>query len=217
MQKMNRAVLRTDPGQIPGQYRAPNWRAGLPVLAGKKVQLRELRASDAEPLFSRLRGEEVAFISPPPTTVEGFERFIAWTIRERSAGKQACFAITMAGEDAAVGVIQVRETEPGFCTGEWGFAVSSLFWGSGVFEESAELILEFVFDVLGVHRLESRVAVQNGRGHGAVRKIGAVQEGILRRSLRRDGQSSDQVLYAIVEDDWRASRAPYSPLNARVN
>ena len=57
-----------------------------------------------------------------------------------------------------------------------------------------------------MHRLEARAAVQNGRGNGALRKIGAVQEGVLRKSFLRNGRYLDQVLYSIVEDDWRAAR-----------
>ena len=52
------------------------------------------------------------------------------------------------------------------------------------------LVLTFAFDVVGVHRLEARAAVQNGRGNGALRKIGAVQEGILRKSFLRAWQSA---------------------------
>jgi RimJ/RimL family protein N-acetyltransferase len=48
--------------------------------------------------------------------------------------------------------------------------------------------------------------VQNGRGNGALRKVGAVQEGVLRRSFLRNGQYHDQVLYSILAEDWRASR-----------
>ena len=40
----------------------------------------------------------------------------------------------------------------------------------------------------------------------ALRKVGAVQEGVLRKSLVRDGQYLDEALYAIVADEWRASR-----------
>jgi len=55
-----------------------DWRSGLPVLSGKRATLRELRMSDAASLCAMLTSAEVArFISPPPTTVEGFERFIA--------------------------------------------------------------------------------------------------------------------------------------------
>ena len=184
-----------------------DWRSGLPVLSGKQVTLREMRASDAVSLFAMLTTEEVSrFISPPPTTVEGFERFIAWTHRQRTAGVYACFAVTLQGFDTAIGIFQVHESEPGFGTAEWGFAIGSPFWGTGVFQEGAELVLEFAFDTLNVHRLEARAAVLNGRGNGALLKVGAVQEGVLRKSFHRNGRYLDQVLYAIIEDDYRASR-----------
>ena len=184
-----------------------DWRHQLPTLAGQQVVLRELRTSYAASLFAMLTTEEVArFISPPPTTVEGFERFIAWTLRQRTAGTYACFAVTLRGYDTAIGIFQVRELEPGFSTAEWGFAVGSPFWGTGVFQEGAELVLEFIFETLGTHRLEARAAIKNGRGTGALRKVGAVQEGILRKSFLRDGRYLDQALYAILEDDYRTSR-----------
>lgn len=189
-----------------------DWRDRLPTLCGQQVTLRELRTSDAAPLFSMLTTEEVSrFISPPPSTVDGFERFIAWTLRQRAAGSYACFAVTLKGFDTAIGIFQVRETEPGFGTAEWGFALGSAFWGTGVFQEGAELVLEFAFDTLNVHRLEARAAVQNGRGNGALHKLGAVQEGILRKSFLKNGVYLDQVLYAIVQDDWQLGREASRP------
>ena len=192
-----------------------DWQKGLPVLGGTHVTLRELRASDAPSLFALLTTEEVTrFISPPPTTVEGFEKFIAWTIRQRTAGTYACFAVTLKGSDTAIGIFQMREMEPGFGTGEWGFAIGSPFWGTGVFQEAAELVLAFAFETVGVHRLEARSAVQNGRGNGALRKLGAVQEGLLRKSFLRNGEYLDQVLYGIVDEDWRYSREMARPIHA---
>jgi ribosomal-protein-alanine N-acetyltransferase len=143
-----------------------------------------------------LATEEVSrFISPPPTTVEGFERFIAWTHRERAAGNYICFAVVPEGTDTAVGLFQVRQLEPGFGTGEWGFAIGSPFWGTGIFLEGARLVVDFAFEVIGVHRLEARAAVQNGRGNGALRKLGAVQEGVLWKFFLRNGEYLDQVLW----------------------
>jgi ribosomal-protein-alanine N-acetyltransferase len=189
-----------------------DWRESLPVLSSQKVVLRDLRPSDAMSLFALLTTEEVArFISPPPTSVEGFERFIAWAHRQRTAGAYACFAVTLHGQDTAIGIFQLRELEPGFGTAEWGFAIGSAFWGCGAFTQGAELLMEFAFDTVGVHRLEARAAVKNGRGNGALQKIGAVQEGVLRKSFLRNGQYLDQVLYAIVDDDWRATRRPSTP------
>src|SRR5581483_8176734 len=92
--------------QVPtaGQVISTDWQQRLPVLTGQQVVLRELRTSDAMSLLAMLSTEEVSrFISPPPTTVEGFERFIAWTDRMRTAGTYACFAVTIQGYDTAIG------------------------------------------------------------------------------------------------------------------
>jgi ribosomal-protein-alanine N-acetyltransferase len=151
------------------------------------------------------------FISPPPTTIDGFERFIEWTHRQREAGHYACFAVVPHGMTTAIGLFQIRSLEPGFATAEWGFAIGSAFWGSGAFMEGAKLVVDFAFDTIGVHRLEARAAVQNGRGNGALRKIGAVQEGTLRRSFLREGQYLDQALWSILDTDWRKAKAVWGP------
>ncbi len=180
-----------------------DWRTGLPCLTGGLVTLRELRASDAPALFSALSSEQVSkFISPPPATVDGFGRFIDWAIRQRQAGQYVCFAIVPHGSDTAIGIFQVRSLEPAFGTAEWGFALASEFWGTGIFVDGAKLIVDFAFEVLGVHRLEARAALKNGRGNGALRKLGAVQEGVLRRSFLRNGEYLDQALWTILQDEW---------------
>jgi RimJ/RimL family protein N-acetyltransferase len=185
-----------------------DWRRGLPLLRGKRVTLRELRASDAASLFAMLTTEEVSrFISPPPSTVEGFERFIGWTMRQRTIGTYVCFAVTLDGSDTAIGIFQLRQLEPGFGNAEWGFAIGSPYWGSGAFVEGAELMVKFAFETVGVHRLEARAAVRNGRGNGALRKIGAVQEGVLRKSFLKDGEYLDQLMWTILDEDWAAMRA----------
>jgi RimJ/RimL family protein N-acetyltransferase len=195
-----------------------DWRQGLPTLRGRQVVLRELRASDAASLFALLTTEEVSrFISPPPTTVGGFERFIEWALRQRAAGTYACFAVTVAGFDTAVGIFQIRSTEPSFGTAEWGFAIGSDFWGTGVFQDGAALVLDFAFDSIGVHRLEARAAIRNGRGNRALQKLGAVQECRLRRSFQKHGEYMDQMLYAMLDTDWRGTRAPIGGSPVRVH
>jgi [ribosomal protein S5]-alanine N-acetyltransferase len=191
---------------------ATDWRTGLPVLRAGAATLRQLHASDAPSLFAMLASEEVnRFISPPPTTVAGFERFIAWTLSEQAAGRYVCFGIVPDGCDAAAGIIQVRQLEPSFGTAEWGFALGSSFWGTGIFQAAASAVMGFVFETVGVHRLEARAAVANGRGNAALRKLGAVPEGVLRRSFLRNGQYLDQVLWGIVAPEWAQLRLATGP------
>jgi ribosomal-protein-alanine N-acetyltransferase len=183
-----------------------DWREALPVLTSPGFTLRELELRDAPSLLAMLTTEEVTrFISPPPTTVEGFERFITWTRQQRAAGQYICFAVVPAGMTTAIGLFQVRALSPDFSTAEWGFALGSAFWGTGLFVEGAKLVIEFAFDTVGIHRLEARASVENGRGNGALRKLGAVQEGLLRRAFLRNGRYHDQVLWSLIDADWEAA------------
>ncbi len=189
------------PAVTPGA--TPDWRAGLPVLRSLGFTLRELHASDAPRLAETLTTAEVSrFISPPPTSVAGFERFIAWTHRERAAGRYACFAVVPDGETTAVGLFQVRLLEGRAGVAEWGFILGQAYWGTGLFLAGAERVVDFAFATMGVHRLEARAAVAKCRGQGALAKVGAVREAVLRQSFERHGLRHDQVLWSLLKEDW---------------
>jgi [ribosomal protein S5]-alanine N-acetyltransferase len=190
-----------------------DWKHQLPVLVGDRVQLRELRLSDAPSLLAMVTTPEVSrFISPPPVTIAGFERFIQWTQDERAAGRYICFAVVPAGMTTAVGLFQLRALEPTFTTAEWGFALGAPFWGTGVFMDAARLTVEFALETVGVHRLEARAAAANGRGNGALAKIGAVKEAVLRQSFLRNGEYIDQAIWSIVREDWRQAKAVWGSI-----
>jgi [ribosomal protein S5]-alanine N-acetyltransferase len=188
-----------------------DWRQALPVLTGQIVTLREPRLSDAAALWSMVSNEEVSrFMSAPPSSSAAFERFIAWTHRERAAGNFICFAVVPHGTEQPVGIFQIRRLDTDFQTAEWGFAIGSGFWHKGVYGDAASLVLEFAFNVIGARRLEARAAVANTRGNGALRKVGATREGVLHGSLEKDGQYFDQGLWTILDRDWRRTRVVHS-------
>lgn len=187
-----------------------DWSLRLPVLAAGEVTLRELTNEDAPALCALLTTEEVSrFITPPPTTIAGFEKFIAWTHRRRAEGQFVCFGVVPKGMTTAVGIFQVRSLDADFSVAEWGFALGSPFWGTGMFAAGAQAVMDFAFDVVGVHRLEARASVENGRGNGALLKLGAVPETILRDAFVKDGRHHDQVLWSIAAGD-RTDAAPAS-------
>lgn len=190
--------------------RRADWRCGLPVLTGQLSSLRELQVADAPTLLPLLAAPEVArFISPPPQSLEQFTWFIETSRRERASGRYAAFALVPHGHEGAVGIVQLRQIERGFVTGEWGFAMGSRWWGSGLFVDASRLLLQFAFDTVGVHRLEARAAEPNARCQAALQKLGAVREGVLRKSLTTaDGTRVDQVLWSLLDDDWRQLTAP---------
>jgi RimJ/RimL family protein N-acetyltransferase len=179
------------------------WRSAVPVLAGDRVTLREIAHGDASPLLDMLATKDVSrFMSPMPPTLDSFDRFVRWIHQQRSAGQCVAFVVVPSGFSSPVGVFQMRSLESGFQTAEWGFALGSPFWGTGLFASAAQLVLNFAFTTVGVRRLEARACAENRRGNGALRKIGATPEGVLRRSFIWDGKYHDQVLWSILNSDW---------------
>ena len=104
--------------------------------------------------------------------------------------------------DAAVGLFQIHLQDPEAETAEWGFVLGAPYWGTGLFLDGARLVVRFAFEAMGLQRLEARACVANGRGSGALRKVGAVRERVLRGSFERAGQYLDQALWTILREDW---------------
>jgi ribosomal-protein-alanine N-acetyltransferase len=190
-----------------------DWRLQVPVLHAPGFDLREVEPGDAASLLAMLTTPEVTrFITPPPRTLEGFERFIGWARAQRAAGTFVCFAVVPQSCNEAVGVFQLKSLAPGFGVAELGFAIGSEFWGSGIFGRGARLALDYAFDVIGVGRVEARSVVENDRGNRALRKLGAIEEGLLRQSFLHQGQYVDQLLWSILPEDWFSAKTVWAPV-----
>jgi ribosomal-protein-alanine N-acetyltransferase len=180
-----------------------NWRAELPTLTARLVTLREPVAQDLGPLVDLLSLQDATrFGIDGPISDIAVQQLIERVARDRAAGLAFTYAITLSTSRTLVGLLQVRQLDPGFEAAEWECTIAPSSRGSGIFEEAARLVGSFAFSSVGTHRIESRVFLQNGRANGALRKLGAVQEGILRRSVRRGDTYLDQVLWSMLKEDW---------------
>ena len=77
--------------------------------------------------------------------------------------------------------------------------------------------MAFAFDEVGVNRLEARAMAANERGNGALRKVGARKEAVLRQSMAKGGRLHDEHLWAIVETDWRQANGLWQPADDRMH
>jgi RimJ/RimL family protein N-acetyltransferase len=182
---------------------APLWRNELPSLTGRIVTLREPVTQDLGPLVDLLSiGDATRFGLDEPVTDVGVQELIDRFARERADGLAFTYVITLATARTIVGLVQVRQMDPSFEAAEWECTIAPSSRGSGIFLEAVRLVGSFAFGSIGTRRLEARVLLQNGRANGALRKLGAVQEGILRQSVRRAGEYFDQVLWSLLKEDW---------------
>jgi ribosomal-protein-alanine N-acetyltransferase len=180
-----------------------DWRRELPRLSTRLVVLREPRLDDLGPLIDLLSlGDASRFGIDEPAIEDGVQMLLERVPGDRVSGAAFCYAVTLVSTQAIVGLVQVRRLDPTFEAAEWEMTLAPSARGTGVFVDAARLVGSFAFDSVGTHRLESRVTVQNGRANGALRKLGAVQEGVLRRAVRRGDEYVDQVLWSVLKEDW---------------
>ena len=156
-----RVAPATDSRRADRECDQTDWRQELPVLDGKQLTLRELRLERRARRCSRCcpaRRSRVSFRRRRPR-VDGVERFIAWTPASAPPARYVCFGSSPHGMTEPLASSRCgRPTR--FRTAEWGFALGSAYWGRRPLLEAAQLVLDFAFEVIGVHRLEARAAVQ---------------------------------------------------------
>ena len=180
-----------------------DWRSELPMLTARLVTLREPTAADLRPLIDlRSTADSSSFGIDESSPELAMQLLIDRASRDRAAGTAFTYVITISSTRAVVGLVQTRQIDLSWESAEWECTIAPSWRGTGIFLETARLVGSFAFGTIGVHRLESRVALQNGRANGALRKIGAVQEGVLRQSVRRGGEYVDQVLWSLLKEDW---------------
>lgn len=75
---------------------------------------------------------------------------------------------------------------------------------SGINKATKILLLNFGFETLGLNRIELKTSSLNIKSQGAMLKIGAVKEGILRRhSINEDGIVRDTVYFSFIKEEWQ--------------
>ena len=76
------------------------------------------------------------------------------------------------------------------------------FRGTGFNGRIKDMMLRRAFSA-GIRRVEFRVDQRNGRSQAAMKKLGAVREGVLRADrMTWTGHVRDTVLFAILRDEW---------------
>jgi RimJ/RimL family protein N-acetyltransferase len=91
--------------------------------------------------------------------------------------------------------------------GEIGFIFNRKHHGHGFARESAEALLDLCFDGLALHRVYGRTHAGNIASAALMRRLGMRQEAHLRHHETFKGAWADELLFAILEDDWAQRRS----------
>ena len=135
---------------------------------------------------------------------EQFEKYIGCALDERFTGGQRSFVIHIAKTDQIIGMSRYYKLEPSQKRVSIGYTwYIPEVWGQVYNKECKLLLLQYAFENLGFQRVEFEVAHQNIRSQKAVKKIGGIKEGVLRKhGLHADGTVRDTFVFSIIDVEW---------------
>lgn len=180
-------------------------RVDLP-LETERLLLRPHRMADLDDL--------AAFHGDPEVV-----RFVPWPVRDRAAteetlrvkltqtelvahGQWLVLAVELRSTGTVVGEVLLKWASDR--QGEIGFALARPHQGRGYAAEAAAAMLRLGFDDLGFHRITAVVIEGNESSARLLGRLGFRQEARLVDGVHFKGAWATQLVFGMLEDEWRA-------------
>lgn len=109
------------------------------------------------------------------------------------------FAIAV-GSEAVGGIGFTVQPDVGHRSAEIGYWLGEEFWGRGIATDALKAVTDYAFANFDICRLFAHVFEWNGASARVLEKAGYAFEGRLRKSVTKNGQTIDQLMYAIIRD-----------------
>lgn len=166
-------------------------------LSEGNLTLRALTEADVPALCALAAdcAEELRLMGSPPTSPEYYQAGL-------DAANQMPFVILVDGQYAgSTRYGDIRPADSGLEIG-WTW-IHPRHMRTGVNRRMKMLLLAHAFEQMHMQRVQLKTDILNVRSQGAIAKLGAVREGVLRSHMRRpDGTMRDTVMFSITAGEW---------------
>jgi ribosomal-protein-alanine N-acetyltransferase len=194
---VRRRILRRGPETAVAAIPPP-----LAMRPGSRVVLRDLVAADRD-AFLRMVHESRDLHRPwtyPPERADQFDDLVARTGREDFV----CLAACLAEDGDLVGIFTISQIVRGYFQSAYlGYYAGARHAGKGLMREAMELVLDYAFGPLALHRVEANIQPGNAPSIALARGAGFRLEGFSPRYLLIGGRWRDHERYAITADERR--------------
>jgi len=190
----------------------------LPLLHGEHIYLTFAAEIDREALRPLAKDDRIweftKTLMVTDTYDAQFDDYFDAALATVSQGQ--AFVIHSATTEDILGMTRIHSYTPKDKWAEIGHTwYLPKVWGMVHNKECKLLLLQYLFEQVGLCRVQFRVAHQNIRSQKAVAKIGGIKEGMLRKhGFRNDGERKDTVVFSIIDDEWPEKKAALQNLIA---
>jgi len=182
------------------------------VLETPRATLRVLQPEDV-PALRKLAvyPETFKFFTRDLSVPDDFDKWIDEALTARANQTRVTFVVSETGNGEICGSTSLGNISFYDKRAEIGWSwLAPQFQGTGVNKQAKFALLSYAFEVLKFERVEVKTDVLNLRARAALRKIGMVEEGVLRsHTLMHSDRRRDTVYYSILKPEWPEVREQY--------
>jgi ribosomal-protein-serine acetyltransferase len=175
------------------------------INAGRDIILKQYRIEDAELIFNltdqnRLHLREWLPWVDGTKTVEDSLHFIEGSLDAWQEGK--AFDLGIWYKEQIVGGIGIHHFNERDKNTEIGYWLSKEFVGKGVMTNSVKALVNYIFNVMKLHRVEIRAGVGNNRSVAVPERLHFKFEGIAREAELMYDYYRDLNVFSIIINEW---------------
>ena len=177
------------------------------ILIDDDLLLRSYRPEDAPELF-RVVQESREHLRPFLNWVDGTTKpehslqFIQNAQVQQNAQQALPLGIFL-NQRELIGGIGLHSWDHSLARGQMGYWIAGPHEGAGLMSRSAVRFIDFLFKRLDLNKLEMHIVPHNTRSLALAARLGAVNEGTIRQSIKVNGLLEDVIVTGILKSEWR--------------
>jgi ribosomal-protein-serine acetyltransferase len=185
----------------------------ISIQVRKDLLLRTLYTEDARELFSVVN-QHRQHLRPwlnwidSNTTVEHTIQFIQLTLQQQE--NQEGFVLGIFQNDKIIGEVGMNNWNHTLKKAQIGYWLTADHEGKGILNECLCMFLDFLFDTVGLNKIEIHFIPQNQRSAKVAERLGCKVEGLLRQSYLRNGMLEDLVVAGLLRKEWKELKSSSS-------
>ncbi len=175
----------------------------LPTIRTERLQLRRLRADDAEAVFAYASDPEVARWTTwdPHESLDDSKAFISSVIEAYKNNKPSPWGVVLKDTGLLIGTCGFCAYHPKHQRAEDGYALSREYWGCGYATEALKAVIDFEFREMELNKIEGYCRINNTASARVMEKVNMHLEGILRQHIYVKGVFHDMKMYSLIKSE----------------
>ena len=175
---------------------------GTQTIVTERLVLRRFRQEDAQAMFDNWASDDevTKYLTwPTHTNVETS----AWVVNDwvSSYEKDDYYQWAIEFEGQPIGSISVVDHRDDVGKAHVGYCIGRNWWRRGIMSEALKAVMDFLFDEVGMNRIEACHDPNNPNSGRVMTKCGMKYEGTHRQSGRNNQGICDEAFYALVKTE----------------